>query len=191
MYEIILWRLWNSNFQFLVNFLKSTTIVLSMVNDVSGDKGRDDTRPDIMSSFNPNIISIASTIDTSSWNMEKLKEYQRLMETDKREAIDTYDLACKQLNVLLASSGVILSILVTAILSIGQSITSVMLVASTCFIASSMILSAYASLRSRRIVCVYGYDNRIISSMMEEKQMIVASINQTIKIVDSHFRASE
>ena len=145
----------------------------------------------MLNSFNPRIISVRTAIDTSKWDESKLKEYQRLMEKDKKEAIDNYYLACKQLNALLASSGVMLSIIISAILSLSFSPSLLIFVISSCFIASSIVLSAYASLKSRRIVSIYSYDNTSLTAPDDYNLVIVASINVTIRITESHYKASE
>lgn len=150
-----------------------------------------DNKTDYFSSVNPHIICGEPSIDASDWDDDKLKEYQRIIEKNREEAEKTYDLACKQLNVLLASAGVMLSILVAAILSLDMSEAQVILVISSCFIACSIIISAYASLRSRKIIAGHKYYDPMLTGAKNYKQTTIAGINTTLKIIESHSTISE
>ncbi len=41
---------------------------------------------DPFASINPMIITSGSAIDASDWSLSKLREYQRIIESDRREA---------------------------------------------------------------------------------------------------------
>ena len=128
--------------------------------------------------------------DASGWTLDQIKEHQRLMEMNRDEAEESYELACTQLNTLIAVSGIALSIVVSCMFAFNDSNSSV-IVASCCFIASSLIISAYSSLRSRRVLASYptGWMPQIMSKSLE--QQIISNINVTLLIEESHIKQND
>ncbi len=128
--------------------------------------------------------------DASGWTLDQIKEHQRLMEMNRDEAEKSYELACTQLNTLIAVSGIALSIVVSCMFAFNDSNSSV-IVASCCFIASSLIISAYSSLRSRRVLASYptGWMPQIMSKSLE--QQIISNINVTLLIEESHIKQND
>lgn len=113
-----------------------------------------------------------------------------MMEMNRDEAEESYELACTQLNTLIAVSGIALSIVVSCMFAFNDSNSSV-IVASCCFIASSLIISAYSSLRSRRVLASYptGWMPQIMSKSLE--QQIISNINVTLLIEESHIKQND
>lgn len=111
--------------------------------------------------------------DASGWTLDQIKEHQRLMEMNRDEAEKSYELACTQLNTLIAVSGIALSIVVSCMFAFNDSNSSV-IVASCCFIASSLIISAYSSLRSRRVLASYptGWMPQIMSKSFSRRKSV-------------------
>ena len=136
--------------------------------------------------INPYIISWdPSAFDASEWDSDRIREYQRLMEENRDEAEETYNLACTQLNTLIAISGIILSIIVSCMYASDGSCTY-LIVMSSCFIASSLMISAYSSLKTRYVFATYPSGIQIFTRSRSLEQQMIAGINLTLGITKSH-----
>ena len=136
--------------------------------------------------INPYIIfADPHAFDASGWSLDQIKEYQRLREKNRDEAEETYNLACTQLNTLIAISGIVLSIVVSCMYASDESY-SFLIVVSCCFIASSLIISAYSSLKTRYVSATYvsGSDALVWPHSLD--QLMISDINITLSITKSH-----
>ena len=133
------------------------------------------------------ISKDSQAFDAFGWTLDQIKEHQRLVELNRYEAENSYNLACTQLNTLIAVSGIALSIVVSCLFTIYDS-SNVVIITSCCFIASSLIISVHASLRSRYIIASYPSGWVPFVSAEDLEQQIIAAINATLVIEASHLK---
>ena len=113
------------------------------------------------------------------------------MEYDRNEAVTNYDRACSQLNVLVATSAVALSIIVSTTIGVTDHFSKIIFAISCGLITVSLVIASYHSLKSRRVISIYNHLNAALVKSDDQRQMMVASINTTLMITKSHTEASE
>lgn len=140
--------------------------------------------------FNPNLISLEPAIDVSGWSRKRLDEYAEMMESNRKEAEECYNLACSQSNSMTAVTAVALSIIVSGFL-MSDSFRNLVVFFSLCCIALAFALSGYASMKSRRIVATHPNGYPSLVSAADSREMKVASINLTLKIENDHRKETD
>ena len=137
---------------------------------------------------NPYIVSSGFAMDVRDWGKTQLREYQKMVAKNRKEVEDSYILACNQSNAMMAISGVVLAMIVPALLTKGDVDSWFIVLASIC-IALSMGLSAYMSIKARRIIALAPVKSIGIIGASDTRQILVLAINADLVITDSHDEA--
>ena len=136
------------------------------------------------------MIALGPAVDVTGREPERLNEYARLMESNRAEAEKAYDLACTQLNSMMAVTAVALSIIASGP-SVNDQFRNGIVLNSLFFIAVSLVLSGYASTKSRRMIATYPNCFPPLVSATNTTEMKVASINMALMIEEVHRREVE
>ena len=137
---------------------------------------------------NPYIVSSGFAMDVRDWGKTQLREYQKMVAKNRKEVEDSYILACNQSNAMMAISGVVLAMIVPALLTKGDVDSWFIVLVSIC-IALSMWLSAYMSIKARRIIALAPVKSIGIIGASDTRQILVLAINADLVITDSHDEA--
>lgn len=87
--------------------------------------------------YNPYIISSGFAMDVRDWDDDQLQEYQKMVAENRKEAEDSYLLACNQSNAMMAISGVVLAMIVPTLLTKGDTVRWFIIAAFLCVALST------------------------------------------------------